>query len=71
MDRGTRKALGILLIIVVVLLLLIGAGVMTGTMTSGGMMGVAGMGGFGWMWLPISVVAVLGVVLAAAIFGKK
>ena len=57
--------------IVVVLFLLFGAGAMTGTTMTGGMMGTGNMGGISWMWLPTFLVVVLGAVLFSVIFGKK
>ncbi len=43
----------------------------TGTMMSGGMMGVGHMGGVSWMWLPTLLVVALGVVLLSVISGRK
>jgi len=70
MDNGTKTALAIAFVVLALLLLLFGGGMMTGTTMSGGMMGNGSMGGFSWMWLPILLVVVLGVVLFS-VFGKK
>ena len=76
MDSKTKTALVIAFVVVALLLLLFGGGMMTGTMMSGGMMGSGMMGsgmigGISWMWLPILLVVVLGVVLFSVYFGKK
>jgi len=71
MDSTTKTALVIAFVVVAVLLLLFGGGIMTGTPMSGGMMGSESMGGINWMWLPILLVVVLGVVLFLVISGKK
>ena len=76
MNAKTKTALVIAFVVVALLLLLFGGGMMTGTMMSGGMMGSGMMGsgmigGISWMWLPILLVVVLGVVLSSVFFGKK
>jgi hypothetical protein len=71
MDAPTRTALFIALAVAAVLLLLFGGAMTTGTMLSGGMMGSGSMGGISWMWLPILLVVVLGIVLFSALSGKK
>ena len=71
MDGTSKTALIIAFIAAALLLLLFGGGMMTGTIISGGMMGNGSMGGINWMWLPILLVVVLGVVLFSAIFGTK
>ena len=71
MDSTGRTALVIALVVVALLLLLFGGGMATGTMMSGGMMGSGSMGGFSWMWVPIALVVVLGIVLVSVLLGKK
>ena len=57
--------------IVVVLFLLFGAGAMTGTTMTGGMMGTGNMGGISWMWLPTVLILGVGILLGWAIFRGK
>jgi len=57
--------------IVVVLFLLFGAGAMTGTTMTGGMMGTGYMGGISWMWLPTVLTLGVGILLGWAIFRNK
>ena len=71
MDATNKTPLVIALAVVALLLLLFGGGMTTGTMMSGGYMGSGSMGGISWMWLPTSLVVVLGVVLFSVIAGKK
>ena len=71
MDATTKRALVIAFVIGGLLLLLFGGGMMSGTMFSGGMMGSGSIGGISWMWLPILLVVVLGVVLFSVFSGKK
>ncbi len=71
MDAATRTALVIGLVVVALLLLILGGGMATGTMMSGGMMGVGHMGGVSWMWLPTLLVVAVGVVLLSVISGRK
>ena len=71
MNATTKTALVIAFVVVALLLLLFGGGMTTGTIMSGGMMGSESMGGINWMWLPILLVVVLGVVLFLVISGKK
>jgi hypothetical protein len=71
MNATTKTALAIAFVVVGLLLLLFGGGMMSGTMLSGGMMGSGSMGGISWMWLPIVLVVVLGVVLFSVLSGKK
>jgi len=71
MDAKSNTALVIAFVVIALLLLLFGGGMATGTMMSGGMTGSGSMGGISWMWLPASLVVVLGVVLFSVIFGKK
>ena len=71
MDATHKTALVIAIAVVALLLLVFGGGMMTGTTMSGGMMGSGSMGGISWMWLPTSLVIVLGVVLFSVIAGKK
>lgn len=68
---NTHTALVTAFIITLVLVLLFGGGAMTGTMMSGGMMGSGAMGGVSWMWIPALLTLGLGVLLGAAIFGKR
>ena len=71
MDATTKTALVIAFAVVALLLLLFGGGMMSGTTMSGGMMGNGAMAGISWMWLPILLVVVLGVVLFSFISAKK
>ncbi len=71
MGTTTKMALGITFVIAVLLLLSFGEAMASGSMMSGGMFGSGSMGGIGWMWIPVLVVLVLGVVLALFIFRQK
>jgi hypothetical protein len=71
MDSTNKTPLVIALVVVAFLLLFFGGGMTTGTMMSGGYMGSGSMGGISWMWLPTSLIVVLGVVLFSVIAGKK
>ncbi len=68
---STNTGLVIAFGIALVLLLLFGGGAMTGTTMSGGMMGNGSMGGVSWIWIPALLTLGLGVLLGAAVFGKK
>jgi len=76
MNITTKTAIVIAFAFAALLLLLFGGGMGTGamfgggTMFSGGMMG-GSMGGINWVWLPVLIVVVAGVVLFAVIFGKE
>jgi len=70
-NTTTKTALVIAFAVVALLLLLVGIGIITGTMTSEGMLGIGSMDGISWMWLPILLVVVLGFVFFSVIFGKK
>jgi hypothetical protein len=77
MNTTTKTALVIAFVVAALLLLRFGGGMGTGTifgggtMFSGGMMGSGSMGGISWVWLPISLLVVLGVVLFSVISRKK
>ena len=71
MNSSTKAALVIGVVTVASLLLFFGGGMSTGTMMSGSMMGNGSMGGFSWMWVPIALVVVLGIVLVSVLLGKK
>ena len=71
MDATTKTPLVIALAVVALLLLFFGGGITTGTMMTGGYMGSGSMNGISWMWLPTSLIVVLGVVIFSIISGKK
>jgi hypothetical protein len=71
MDSTNKTPLVVALVVVAFLLLFFGGGMTTGTMMSGGYMGSGSMGGISWMWLPTSLIVVLGIVLFSVIAGKK
>ena len=71
MDATTKTPLVIALAVVAFLLVFFGGGMSTGTMMTGGYMGSGSMNGISWMWLPTSLIVVLGVVLFSVIAGKK
>jgi hypothetical protein len=71
MDATNKTPLVIAIVIAALLLLLFGGGMTTGTMMSGGYMGSGSMGGISWMWLPTSLVVILGIVLFSVISTKK
>ncbi len=78
MNANTRTAV-VIALVVVALFVLFGGGAMSGWRTGGGMMGSAGIGGFGsnwmggagWMWIPAVLTVGLGVLLVWGTFGKK
>ncbi len=71
MEATTKAALITAFAVVTLLLLLFGGGLATGTMMSGGLMGVGSMGGLNGMWLPTLLLVALSAVLGYVIFGKK
>lgn len=66
-----KKALVLAFVIVIVLLVFLGAGIMSGAMLSGGMLGTGRMIGFNWMWLPVLLLLVLLGIFLWIIFGRK
>ena len=70
MDTSAKTALVIASVILALVALLFGGGVATATMISGGI-ARSSLDGIGWMWLPASIVAALGIVLFSVTFGRK
>jgi hypothetical protein len=63
MNATTRTIVIVTLLAIAGLLLLFGGGMVSQVMMSGGMMGGARFGAFGWMWIPSVLVVVFGVML--------
>src|SRR6266545_7968456 len=71
MNDSSKTPLVIAFVVVVVLFLIFGGRAVSGSMMSGGMMGIGWIaGGFSWMWIPTLLTLVLGVLLGWVIFGK-
>jgi hypothetical protein len=71
MNASTKTALVISLVMVILLSLLLGGGMVTGAISSRGMMGYGSMDGIGWMWVPMLLVVVFGAMLVSFLFEKK